>query len=755
MGLKYNWILPEYDDNIVKLFTEQYNIPRITSKILSARNINDYKQVKEILTGDYEEGYNPYLIYDMENAVSRINIAIENEEKILVYGDYDADGITSTVLMLETLASLGANVSAYIPNRFTEGYGPNKEAFKTIIESGISLIITVDNGIAAVEEVDYANELGCDVIITDHHQIQDEIPKAYAIIHPEHPNGNYPFGKLSGVGVAFKLSHALLDVYPDFFLDLVAIGTIADLVPMVSENRIFVKQGLNLLNEDTRLGIKLLLNIAGHSGNIDEQTIGFTIAPRLNAIGRIASAKEGLQFLSTDDLEEAQFLAQKIDNYNSERKNITEQIVSRIDNLISDKSDKNVLVLAEEDFHEGVLGIVASNIVEKYKKPALVMNIDGDKVKGSARSIFTFNIYNAMSRINHLFTAFGGHDMAAGFSTTLKNLKEIEDRLDILYGEYLSNTKHLKLDKYIDLVISYEEVSYELLKNIEVLKPFGTNFEKPILLLENVLILEKIEFGSNNQYLKLIVGNNTDKLECISFRDNECYDSIEIGDTIDLLCYLDKNNFNGRTRLQINLLDVEKKEFLFTDYRKCNINFNNLPISELKLSKNYEDHHNNYYKFSDLHKIKNKFDIINIIDIPSSIKQIENVVNLGAKNIKLICSEKNELRKIYKINKEKLIKLFNILLKIKVLELNNIKNIEQIVKLINTNIDSLKIMFKIFLELNLIKIEKNVITVNKNYEIINLENSITYKNMQERFYLEELFLDGDIQTINKILNKNI
>ena len=430
MGIKYNWIYPNYDENFIKEL-ESYSISKNIAKILNARNITDMTSVKKYFSDEYEEGYDPFLMHDMQKAVDRINEAIENEEKILVYGDYDADGITSTVLLVETLISMGANVSSYIPNRFEEGYGPNKEAFTKIIDSGITLIITVDNGIAGVEEVDLANELGCDVIVTDHHKIQDTIPNAYAIIHPEHPEGNYPFKKLAGVGVAFKLAHALLEIFPDFLLDLVAIGTIADMVSITDENRIFVKQGLELINEDPRIGLKMLLELSGIDTKIDEQTVGFYIAPKLNSIGRMDSAKLGLTFLMAEDPVTARALAEQIEQYNIERKQVTEDIVKDVINKIesSDKIQKNVIMVSGE-YHEGVLGIVASNIVEKYQKPVFIMNEKEGVLKGSARSIFDFNIYVAMNKISDLFLAFGGHTLAAGFSFEKSNFEKIEEFLD-------------------------------------------------------------------------------------------------------------------------------------------------------------------------------------------------------------------------------------------------------------------------------------------------------------------------------------
>ncbi len=575
MGIKYNWIYPNYDENFIKEL-ESYSISTNIAKILNARNITDMNSVKKYFSDEYEEGYDPFLMHDMQKAVDRINEAIENEEKILVYGDYDADGITSTVLLVETLISMGANVSSYIPNRFEEGYGPNKEAFTKIIDSGITLIITVDNGIAGVEEVDLANELGCDVIVTDHHKIQDTIPNAYAIIHPEHPEGNYPFKKLAGVGVAFKLAHALLEIFPDFLLDLVAIGTIADMVSITDENRIFVKQGLELINDDPRIGLKMLLELSGIDTKIDEQTVGFYIAPKLNSIGRMDSAKLGLTFLMAEEPVTARALAEQIEQYNIQRKQVTEDIVkdviSKIEN--SEKKQKNVIMVSGE-YHEGVLGIVASNIVEKYQKPVFIMNEKEGVLKGSARSIFDFNIYIAMNKISDLFLAFGGHTLAAGFSFEKSNFEKIEEFLDKEFEEFKQNND-LKANKNIDIVTSLEDISYQFLNSLDALKPYGMDFEKPTVLIENAMVLNKTHFGSEKQYLRLTIADEVGNLDCITFKDSVTFDKVEKNDIIDLLCNIDKNNFNGRTKLQAHIIDIHIKEFLFEDLRFINYDIANI-----------------------------------------------------------------------------------------------------------------------------------------------------------------------------------
>ena len=751
MGIKYNWIYPNYDENFIKEL-ESYSISKNIAKILNARNITDMTSVKKYFSDEYEEGYDPFLMHDMQKAVDRINEAIENEERILVYGDYDADGITSTVLLVETLISMGANVSSYIPNRFEEGYGPNKEAFTKIIDSGITLIITVDNGIAGVEEVDLANELGCDVIVTDHHKIQDTIPNAYAIIHPEHPEGNYPFKKLAGVGVAFKLAHALLEIFPDFLLDLVAIGTIADMVSITDENRIFVKQGLELINEDPRIGLKMLLELSGIDTKIDEQTVGFYIAPKLNSIGRMDSAKLGLTFLMAEEPVTARALAEQIEQYNIQRKQVTEDIVkdviSKIEN--SEKKQKNVIMVSGE-YHEGVLGIVASNIVEKYQKPVFIMNEKEGVLKGSARSIFDFNIYVAMNKISDLFLAFGGHTLAAGFSFEKSNFEKIEEFLDNEFEEFKQNND-LKANKNIDIVTSLEDISYQFLNSLDALKPYGMDFEKPTVLIENAMVLNKAYFGSEKQYLRLTIADEVGNLDCITFKDSVTFDKVEKNDIIDLLCNIDKNNFNGRTKLQAHIIDIHIKEFLFEDLRFINYDIANIDINCLKLSKHRDDKDNNFYQYKDLDSlIDEEFEYIYLLDIPTSKEYLYKIINLKPKKVFLICEEKQVLSDVYLIDKNRLIKLFNLILSTNNKQINVAQQLDKLLAILKTNVDSLKIMIQIFKELELINFVNNTIILNPDYKTVDLKKSSSFIRMENIFEVENLLLKESITNINKIL----
>ena len=752
MGLKYNWNYPQYDETFLNDLKE-YNISENIAKILDSRGINKIEEVKKFFSDDYEEGYDPFLMHDMKRAVERINNAIENEEKILVYGDYDADGITSTVLLVETLVSLGADVSSYIPNRFEEGYGPNKDAFSKIIKSGIGLIITVDNGIAGVDEVELANSLGCDVIITDHHKIQDEIPKAYAVIHPEHPEGQYPFGKLAGVGVAFKLAHALLEIYPDFLLDLVAIGTVADMVSLTDENRIFVKQGIELLNEDPRIGIKMLLELSNITTNIDEQTIGFYIAPKLNSIGRMDSAKVGLSFLMAEDASVAKSLAEQIEEYNVQRKEVTENIVKDVIETIENNDIKNKsVIMVSGDYHEGVLGIVASNIVEQYQRPVLIMNNKEGILKGSARSVFDFNIYTAINKIGDKFIAYGGHTLAAGFSFDEQNFKEIEEALCDEFDEYKNNNE-LKSTKNIDIVSSLEEVSYQFLNSLEVLKPFGMDFEKPNILLENAKVIEKVYFGADKQYLRLTIADEVGNLECISFKDNMIFKDINVNDTIDLLCTLDKNYFNGRTKLQAYIIDMQVKEFLFEDLRYTNFDETTISIDSLKLSKDIDNKQSNYYCYKDLDDIDTEYSNIYLLDIPHSLEDINKILELKPKKIYLICNDKQIMSEVYKIDKSRLVKLFNIVLNAPNKRVNITQQLDYLLSLLKTNINSLKIMIQIFQELNLVKVENNIIILNPNYKTVDLKKSPSFARMETIFEMERIFLKESIENINKAFFK--
>ena len=407
------------------------------------------------------------------------------------------------------------------------------------------------------------------------------------------------------------------------------------------------------------------------------------------------------------------------------------------------------------DYHEGVLGIVASNIVEKYQKPVFIMNSKEGILKGSARSIYDFNIYTAMNKISDLFIAFGGHTLAAGFSFDEVNLNKIEDFLDNEYENYKQNNE-LKSTKNIDIVTSLEEISYQFFNSLEALKPYGMDFEKPTILIENSMVLNKTYFGSEKQYLRLTIADEVGNLDCISFKDTSLFDKVKNNDIIDLLCTLDKNNFNGRTKLQAHIIDINVKEFLFEDLRFINYDISKIDNSCLKLSKNIDDRSNNFYLYKDINSIDSDFDNIYLLDIPNNKEFIEKIVRLKPKKIYLICDEKQVLSDKYLIDKDRLIKLFNIILSTNNKQINISQQLDKLLALLKTNVDSIKIMIQIFKELNLIAFENNTIILNPNYKTVDLKKSESFVRMESIFEIEHILLKESIANINNIFdNKEI
>ena len=418
---KTRWLLKKADETIINTLMNELNQPRIVAALLVNRGIKTVDAARSFLYAEEQDFYDPFLLTGMEEAVKRIVKAVKNEEKITIYGDYDADGVSSTTVLKLALNQLGAEqVDWYIPNRFTEGYGPNKDAFRKIKEMGTSLLITVDCGISAIEEAQLAKELGMDYIITDHHEPGPILPEALAILHPKKPGETYPFSELAGAGVAMKLAHALLGELPDELIGIAAIGTIADLVPLHDENRLIALRGLRALKKTKRPGLLALYKKAGITmDSFNEDSIGFGIAPRINAVGRLEDADPAVELLLTNDREEAERIAEEIDFLNKERqsivKEITNEAIAQVESCFPPE-DFPVLVIAKEGWNPGVVGIVASKLVEKYYRPTIILSIDREKgmAKGSARSIPGFDLFQNLSLNRELLPHFGGHPMAAG-----------------------------------------------------------------------------------------------------------------------------------------------------------------------------------------------------------------------------------------------------------------------------------------------------------------------------------------------------
>lgn len=566
---KYKWKTEDVDAAKVTNLAQELNVSLPLAKMLLKRKITTEGQYDKFMNPSKYTGYDPFLFAEMEKAVERIKSAISAGEKIMIYGDYDADGVTSIAVLYKTLESLGALVQFYIPNRFTEGYGPNQTAFQMIKNQGFDLIITVDNGIAALEVMEFAQEIGMDVIITDHHEMRETLPEAVAVIHPKHPDSNYPFEDLAGVGVSYKLSHALLGEEPAHLLDLVAVGTVADLVSLTDENRLFVQKGLQILRENPNTGLRVLASKAKVKlEEANEETIGFAIAPRLNAIGRLSAADPAAELLLAFEEEEAEYLAEEIDEANVNRRKLVSDITAEATALLEAKSEiPSVILVAERNWNPGVLGIVASRLVDKYHRPVICLAIDDEKriAKGSGRSVPHFHLYQELDKNRELLEAFGGHPMAAGMTVSLNHLDALERAL-IREGDQL-DVSGIKRELYVEDTLELADVSLEFIQMIEKMAPFGTGNVKPIFQFNDLYLKDTKRIGADKTHLKTVLTNQSVSLDCIGFSLGDLTDNLTQNALVSLVGELNVNEWNNIRKPQLRLVDLEVDQFQLFDAR--------------------------------------------------------------------------------------------------------------------------------------------------------------------------------------------
>ncbi|HLS06968.1 MAG TPA: single-stranded-DNA-specific exonuclease RecJ, partial [Bacillota bacterium] len=479
---------------------------------------------------------------------------------------YDADGVTATVILLKTLRQLGAHCDYYIPNRFTEGYGPNVQAFQQAFDNGFTVIITVDTGIAATDEATFAKQLGIDLIITDHHEVQEKLPEAYAIIHPKLSN-NYSFKQLAGVGIAFKLAQYLLGYLPEQFLDLVALGTIADLVPLIDENRILTAHGLKKLATTTNLGLQALKRTCSLNDAIESDDVGFLLAPRINAVGRLQEASLAVDLLMAETMEQAEEMATIVQSINSERQRIVREIVKEAEAMIEADGLQNFIVVAKEGWNEGVLGIVASRLVQKYDRPAIVLTIqrENNLVKGSGRSIPAFDLFRQLLKISDLFTNFGGHSQAAGLSLPLENLPELIKKLNEFVNEQLDAEDFKQLIEISD-VLTCEDISESLVHEINELAPFGMENPKPVFLYKQTPY-DVRQIGQDKSHLKLQFQAGNQTFEGIGFGMGHLYPFLTRDTPLEIVGELNINEWNGHRMVQMVMQDIKIDDYQLFDHR--------------------------------------------------------------------------------------------------------------------------------------------------------------------------------------------
>ncbi|MGJ9457073.1 single-stranded-DNA-specific exonuclease RecJ [Oceanobacillus sp. CF4.6] len=720
-------------------------------KLLQQRGITNTEDARKFLSPDIKNLHSPLQIDSIDKASERVHKAIDSNEKILVFGDYDADGVSSTTVLIKALNELGALCDYYIPNRFTEGYGPNESAFKRASENGYSLIITVDTGIASVHEAIIAKQLGIDLIITDHHEPQKELPEAYAILHPK-CSPDYPFQELAGVGVAFKFAQALLGYFPKHLLEFAAIGTIADLVPLVDENRILAFYGLHALTISNNPGIKALKRICKIEGNVSEEDVGFLIGPRINAVGRLQDADLAVKLLLTEDAEMAQEIAEEIDAINEQRKKIVNDIVKEAELIVQSSESHGVIIAAKEGWNEGVLGIVASKLVRKYDRPAIVLTIKPETgvVKGSARSIPAFDLFQNCMKIRDLFTHFGGHSQAAGMTFPLENLEIVQNKLDLFIQEELTEAD-FKQEITISAELALEDISEGLVSEIDKLAPFGMENPKPIIQVKEIPS-DARKIGSAKNHLKLQFKKEGFSLDGIAFGMGELYDYISPNTPLTIAGELGINEWNGNRKAQIFIRDMKIEEWQLFDFRgkrKMEIK----PAGngkDLIISNSDERIHDQIEQvsYNTSMEILDEKNSLYLYDLPVKLESLKRIIqHVKPVNIYVFFHLEDSAYLSAFPSREEFVWFYALCRQRKVMDMK-----QELTKIMNHkgwSKDKVIFISNVFFELGFVKIENGIIEVQSDPIKKDLQDSKLYQDRLEKAAIEKQLYYSNYQELKK------
>lgn len=761
---KKRWNIQRINEDIVKHLQKELHISSAAAKILVAKGIETKEEASKIIYSSEKNLHDPFLLHGMKDAVLRIQQAIENKEKILVYGDYDADGLSSTAVMLTTLRDLGANVDFRIPNRFLHGYGPNEELFQKAFEDGVKLIITVDNGISGVQQVKLAKQLGMDIIVTDHHEPPEILPEADVIIHPRVPENYYPFGELAGVGVAFKLAHALYGEVPEHLFEYVAIGTVADLVPLVDENRYIVKKGIEKLRCSNSPWVIALCEAAGVSQQkIDEEAIGFYFGPRINAIGRLGDADPGVDFFLSKNIIDAQNGAKLLNLKNSERKNIVKQITEEAIELIEtneELSNSQVLVLVKEGWHQGVVGIVASKLVEKYYKPTIILSIEKEGIaKGSGRSIKGFHLFCELEKNCDIIEKFGGHEMACGMSISIDKIDELRKRLNeqakqVLDEDMLTPTLN------VDVSLTIDEITVEAIEEIETLSPFGVGFTKPNFIIENVEIQSMRKIGANEDHLKLEIGNDH-TIDAIGFYKGYLFHEMTYKVPVSFVGDLKINEYKGIKKPQFQIEDVKIDHWQLFDFRgnqhgKLGQFIPTEQTTFLAFQKETKEYFQQFLQWDivladEVANFELNNNYLAILDLPSTIKQLEQILQkFMPKRIYAIFHKENPIYFQGIPSRQQFGVYYTFLKKYPNFHISN--QIHQLSKQIGLSVEVLHFMTKVFLELGFVKIENGYTKIMLDAPKRSLSEAVVYQNRSFEMEVEKILLYSNYQELRSWLD---
>ena len=764
---KFKWELADNASSAtVDNLEKELGISRILATLLAQQGIDSTEQAKKFFEPSIEEIHDPTLLHDMDKAVERIEQAVEKQEQITIYGDYDADGITSTSLMYETLLSIGANVNYYVPNRFTDGYGPNMDAYQRLIDNGTQLFITVDNGVSGKNVIDKVMEAGVDVVITDHHELPADLPNAVAIVHPRYPGSNYPFPDLSGVGVAFKVAWALTGEFPVEELDLVAIGEIADVVNVTDENHALISYGIQQLRQGMRPGLAALMKLADiKANNLTDQDIGFGIAPRLNALGRIADANDGVKLLTSLDENESQKLAKEVDQANKERQNLVAEIMKEAEKQANSSANqqKRTLLIVGKGWHQGVLGIVASRIMNETGKPTIVASTDQNNptlIKGSGRSIDSFNLFNALEAHRELFTTFGGHPAACGLSFDQKNIVPLQIALEEeAVKQKFDPTVKQPLPIAMKLVPA--DVTQQLYNDIQRVAPFGPGNMEPVFELNNVKVVDVKTMGQEHQHLKFSIVSDKKNLTVVAFGQGNLATLLSAPTgQINLAVKVSLNEWRGKKSVQLMLEDLQINGTVIIDERTNKLTpqlFSSSDyyiVREPRLRENIAPHVAPGYTLSIEEAIKTDFSgqQVTLVDCPSSEEMLKRIFAEDEgepATIRLLLYQRKSAYLAGLPTRNDFAQLYRFIYKQK--ELKWPMQAKAVSNHLKINMDRLNLMIQVFSEAGFVTIKDDVLKFNESTNKTDLTQTKRYQKQLAQYKVEQQLLFNDAATVAKWL----
>ena len=766
---KFKWELADNASSAtVDNLEKELGISRILATLLAQQGIDSTEQAKKFFEPSIEEIHDPTLLHDMDKAVERIEQAVEKQEQITIYGDYDADGITSTSLMYETLLSIGANVNYYVPNRFTDGYGPNMDAYQRLIDNGTQLFITVDNGVSGKNVIDKVIAAGVDVVITDHHELPADLPNAVAIVHPRYPGSNYPFPDLSGVGVAFKVAWALTGEFPVEELDLVAIGEIADVVNVTDENHALISYGIQQLRQGMRPGLAALMKLADiKANNLTDQDIGFGIAPRLNALGRIADANDGVKLLTSLDENESQKLAKEVDQANKERQNLVADIMKEAEEQANSSANqqKKTLLIVGKGWHQGVLGIVASRIMNETGKPTIVASTDQNNptlIKGSGRSVDSFNLFNALEAHRELFITFGGHPAACGLSFDQKNIVPLQIALEEeAVKQKFDPTVKQPLPIAMKLVPA--DVTQQLYNDIQRVAPFGPGNMEPVFELNNVKVVDVKTMGQEHQHLKFSIVSDKKNLTVVAFGQGNLATLLSAPTgQINLAVKVSLNEWRGKKSVQLMLEDLQINGTVIIDERTNKLTpqlFSSSDyyiVREPRLRENITPHVAPGYTLSIEEAIKTDFSgqQVTLVDCPSSEEMLKRIFAEDEEEpatIRLLLYQRKSAYLAGLPTRNDFAQLYRFIYRQK--ELKWPMQAKAVSNHLKINMDRLNLMIQVFSEAGFVTIKDDVLKFNESTNKTDLTQTKRYQKQLAQYKVEQQLLFNDAATVANWLLK--